>query len=468
MQIDLTYDASANSAPAAFKAAMAAAAQFLDNLITNPITVNIQVGWGEVDGTPLTRDELGVTIPLGEVISYAQLKSELSAVSNSSADAVAVAHLPTVDPSHGVGFFVSFAQMEAWGLAGSSAQNDGFVGFGAISNWDFSPTNRAVSGEFDFIGVAEHELTHALGRISGLGSANLTALDLFQYSSPGNLQLVGGNSTYFSIDGGHTNLNNYDTSSDYADWVSTVPNDSFDAAVGEGQVHLVTATDVTEMNVIGFGVVANFVTEVQAWYQAVEFLTPTPTAANLANYVMGLQEGTLSNAQVQAAIEGESYTANVVNPVIREYQAAYDRVPDQAGLSFWVNQFGSGGVPLSQISSTFASAPEFTVLYGADANTPANTTLVTALYQNVLGRLPDAGGLAYWSSQHMDAAQLLQAFAQSPEFVNDAASPIVAFENSEIAGHPPTSGSLFQSTAGSLASAEVGVVGVQTSAVHLT
>lgn len=45
MQIDLTYDASANSAPAAFKAAMAAAAQFVDNLITNPITVNIQVGW---------------------------------------------------------------------------------------------------------------------------------------------------------------------------------------------------------------------------------------------------------------------------------------------------------------------------------------------------------------------------------------------------------------------------------------
>jgi hypothetical protein len=41
MQINLIYDSSVNAAPMGFKAAIAAAAQFLDNLITNPITVNI-------------------------------------------------------------------------------------------------------------------------------------------------------------------------------------------------------------------------------------------------------------------------------------------------------------------------------------------------------------------------------------------------------------------------------------------
>ena len=47
MQINLIYDFSTSSAPAGFFSAMAAAAEYLDNLITNNITVNIQVGWGE-------------------------------------------------------------------------------------------------------------------------------------------------------------------------------------------------------------------------------------------------------------------------------------------------------------------------------------------------------------------------------------------------------------------------------------
>ena len=49
MQINLIYDRSVAAAPAAFKTAMTAAAGFLDELIVNPITVNIQVGYGEDD-----------------------------------------------------------------------------------------------------------------------------------------------------------------------------------------------------------------------------------------------------------------------------------------------------------------------------------------------------------------------------------------------------------------------------------
>jgi hypothetical protein len=49
VQINLIYDSSINAAPAAFKTAMTAAASFLDELIVNPITVNIQVGYGEDD-----------------------------------------------------------------------------------------------------------------------------------------------------------------------------------------------------------------------------------------------------------------------------------------------------------------------------------------------------------------------------------------------------------------------------------
>src|SRR5579871_2885058 len=175
-------------------------------------------------------------------------------------------------------------------------------------------------------------------------------------------------------------------------------------------------------------------------FQAIQY--KAPDAADLATFVNEMNGGA-TQAMIASAIEVQPYTQNVVDPVIREYQAAFNRVPDQGGISFWVNQFGSGALSLSQISTIFANSAEFTALYGATATTPANQALVSALYFNVLNRAPDAAGLAYWSSQNLDAAQLLQAFAQSPEFVTDAGPAITAFQNLEAAGTPPTSGSLF-------------------------
>lgn len=58
MQINFIYDSSVASAPAGFKAALADAASYLDSLITNNITVNIEVGWGEDDGAAITPDSL--------------------------------------------------------------------------------------------------------------------------------------------------------------------------------------------------------------------------------------------------------------------------------------------------------------------------------------------------------------------------------------------------------------------------
>lgn len=80
---------------------------------------------------------------------------------------------------------------------------------------------------------------------------------------------------------------------------------------------------------------------------------------------------------------------------------------------------------------------------GAGPNTPANTTLVTAFYQNVLQRAPDAVGLAYWVGTGLPASTLLAAFAQSPEFINNTHQPIINFQNLEAAGTPVTTGSLF-------------------------
>jgi len=191
----------------------------------------------------------------------------------------------------------------------------------------------------------------------------------------------------------------------------------------------------------------DFTSQITGYYQAIQYRTPP--AAELATYNAALQAGTLTTTQVIAGIENSPYTVNYVNAVIREYQAAFGRVPDVAGVTYWTGVVASNPSALANLNTIFASSTEFTARYGATATTPANPALVTSLYTNVLGRAPDAAGLAYWSSQNLTAAQLLQSFAQSPEFVTNTTSYITAYQNAAAAGTAPTSGSLFLVPGGS-------------------
>src|SRR5580704_8036201 len=73
MQIDITWDASTSRAPAAFTAAINYVVQFFDQEFTNNITVNIDVGWGEIDGQRLESDALGESESYGDYFSYSQV-----------------------------------------------------------------------------------------------------------------------------------------------------------------------------------------------------------------------------------------------------------------------------------------------------------------------------------------------------------------------------------------------------------
>lgn len=103
----------------------------------------------------------------------------------------------------------------------------------------------------------------------------------------------------------------------------------------------------------------------------------------------------------------------------RLYQAAFKRQPDLGGLGFQMNALDAG-FSLAQVSQGFIDSPEFSATYGA----LDNTQFVTLLYNNVLGRAPDAGGLAfhvgYLEGSHPDGivvsrAQTLVGFSESPE-----------------------------------------------------
>jgi hypothetical protein len=101
--------------------------------------------------------------------------------------------------------------------------------------------------------------------------------------------------------------------------------------------------------------------------------------------------------------------------VYRLYQAAFDRKPDTGGLGVWINQMDNGK-SLEWVSAQFQTSQEFQLKYGSSVSTDQ---FVTLLYQNVLHRSPDSGGLSAWKGA-LDAgaqsrAQVLAGFSESTE-----------------------------------------------------
>ncbi len=79
------------------------------------------------------------------------------------------------------------------------------------------------------------------------------------------------------------------------------------------------------------------------------------------------------------------------------YTAYYGRPADPAGLSYWANRIDSEG--LETIVEAFASSPESVALYGAEIGEAESAELVTAVYQQLFSREPDAEGLAFYSER---------------------------------------------------------------------
>ena len=78
----------------------------------------------------------------------------------------------------------------------------------------------------------------------------------------------------------------------------------------------------------------------------------------------------------------------------RIYEAVLGRAPDLVGLGYWINDMDNGAY-LTTIASGFIASKEFKDKYGAN---PSYETYINLLYQNILGRAPDAEGLNYWVS----------------------------------------------------------------------
>ncbi|SEI92244.1 protein of unknown function [Allopseudospirillum japonicum] len=158
------------------------------------------------------------------------------------------------------------------------------------------------------------------------------------------------------------------------------------------------------------------VTQQGPWNSLVQVANSTENQAQEASYLAQFPSRdiylTLEDAYEPAPIR--TATIDAALSVSRLYFAAFDRLPDQAGLNYWIDRWEWGDT-LDQIATGFVDSSEF-----AEKVPPSsgNEYFVNALYYNVLGREPDANGQAYWlyvMQQGLPRSQVLVRFAESTE-----------------------------------------------------
>ncbi len=146
-----------------------------------------------------------------------------------------------------------------------------------------------------------------------------------------------------------------------------------------------------------------------------------PDAGGLAHWISVLGRGTSrgqmmigfsESTEFRERTASEVSTIETTGPVGRLYRAYFGREPDENGLAHWLDS----GLPIEAISEQFAQSSEFRQRYGS----LDDRGFVITVYRNVLGREPDADGLAHWESalgQGARRGSVMTQFSNSQEFV---------------------------------------------------
>ncbi|HUU42823.1 MAG TPA: DUF4214 domain-containing protein, partial [Planctomycetota bacterium] len=109
----------------------------------------------------------------------------------------------------------------------------------------------------------------------------------------------------------------------------------------------------------------------------------------------------------------------IPGPVVRLYEGLLDRSPDYGGLVAWTDGYIEG-YPLTAIAYGFITSAEVTGTYGDVYYGYTNAQYVTWLYNRVLGRAPAPAEVAAWQPAldggTMTREELALAFTESPEY----------------------------------------------------
>ncbi|MFT0891973.1 hypothetical protein [Pseudochelatococcus sp. G4_1912] len=112
-----------------------------------------------------------------------------------------------------------------------------------------------------------------------------------------------------------------------------------------------------------------------------------------------------------------------VNPVFRLYQASFGRIPDDAGLNYWIQNYQTTSAGnIVDLAIYFSNLPEWKF----DFESQTRAQAITQIYQNVLGREPDANGLSFWVNSSYSLPEIVARFTFEPEFTVPANTAIAS------------------------------------------
>ena len=239
--INLLFDAAAMAAPASFRAGIQQAASILTATISDKITVNINVDYSGTGGGAAAGPSGG------RYLNYSTVRADL--INNATAGDATFNALPSGSSIQGQSSVAVWnAQLKLWGVLGNNTTTaDGSATFAT----DINPNL--------LVGVALHELTHAMGRVpyGAPQSSSPDILDLFRFTSPGTRLISGDNTApaaYFSLDGGNTKLADYGQKSDPSDFLNSGVqgyNDPFDEFYSGGTLQSLTTADKQQLDALG-------------------------------------------------------------------------------------------------------------------------------------------------------------------------------------------------------------------------
>jgi hypothetical protein len=280
-----------------------AAANNWSAVLHDPVTVNLNIGF-----SALGAGILGSTGSTRGTISYDGYRDALAADAWTATDRAAVAGLskssclnvymngttsnpngansstPWLDndcDANNKTIRLTWANARALGLtAASDSVVDGSVSFSNSFTWDFDPSDGINSDAFDFIGVATHEIGHALGFVSGVdtldGNRNGPFADsVFTYIAPTDLFRCSNDSRaagadldwsadtrakFFSLDNCITKVAPMSTGTAFGDgrqashWKDNLGIGILDPTGARGELLAISAIDLQMFDAIGWDV----------------------------------------------------------------------------------------------------------------------------------------------------------------------------------------------------------------------
>ncbi len=315
-------------------AGFTAAARYWESVFTNDVTININVGFQALAPNVLAQagsSSAGVeveqfinalqstgTTSLDSQAVFPNLVASqfdnddgsdvlgvnaLISAPNANGGGVAVPLSRTLDAdgsANNVVLDANTATLKAVGLLGNDGSSDASITFSNEFDFDFDPTDGIAAGAFDFVGIAIHEIGHALGFTSGVDTYDFVGgnpdipfgdgtfadldlnpfriaspLDLFRYSElSAQLGVVDwavggedGEAPFFSLDGGATNLFGdafFSTGSFLGDgrqashWRDVGPGEVqrgiLDPTLARGENSIITALDLAAFDATGWNV----------------------------------------------------------------------------------------------------------------------------------------------------------------------------------------------------------------------